>query len=184
MSQWPRYEVFVKASERGPFRNVGSVHAVDTEMALQNARDVFGRRPPVVAMWVAPESSIVSANSEQVGALNDPGRAKEGRGVKFLIFTKDSHRGSMTFVEERGSVRAPDALAALAKAARTFTSSPAYTWWAVAESSISSTDSDDISSMFHPAATKRYRSPRAYHTHSMMRQIIEASTDGIEVGNE
>ena len=43
-TQWPLWEVFVQANPGIPHKHVGSVHAVDAEMAMQNARDVYTRR--------------------------------------------------------------------------------------------------------------------------------------------
>ena len=41
---WPLWEVFIRSRTGLAHRHVGSVHAVDAEMALQNARDVYTRR--------------------------------------------------------------------------------------------------------------------------------------------
>jgi len=41
--QLPLWEVFIQKSG-GPFKHEGSVHASDSKMALQNARDVYTRR--------------------------------------------------------------------------------------------------------------------------------------------
>ena len=43
-SQWPLWEVFVQSKPGLPHKHSGSVHAVDKESALQNARDVYTRR--------------------------------------------------------------------------------------------------------------------------------------------
>ena len=41
---WPLWEVFIRSRNGLAHRHAGSVHAVDAEMALQNARDVYTRR--------------------------------------------------------------------------------------------------------------------------------------------
>lgn len=61
------WEVFVRARAGLHHQHVGSVHAVDAEMALTNARDVFTRRGEAASLWVVPSASIVA---------NDPGDAE------------------------------------------------------------------------------------------------------------
>ncbi len=57
-SQWHIYQVFEQERADLPHRNAGSVHAPDAEMAMENARDVFARRPNCTSMWVVPERAI------------------------------------------------------------------------------------------------------------------------------
>ena len=42
--KWPLYEVFLRPRNGLAHKHVGSLHAVDDEMALQNARDLYTRR--------------------------------------------------------------------------------------------------------------------------------------------
>ena len=71
--QWPLWEVFVQEQTGRPHEHVGSVHAVDAEQALQNARDVFGRRGKVVSLWVAPTEAITASSPGDAGPFFDPG---------------------------------------------------------------------------------------------------------------
>ena len=41
---WPLYEVFVRSKQGLSHRHVGSLHAADDRMALENARDAYTRR--------------------------------------------------------------------------------------------------------------------------------------------
>ena len=41
---WPLYEVFVRSKQGLSHRHVGSLHAADDQMALENARDAYTRR--------------------------------------------------------------------------------------------------------------------------------------------
>src|SRR2546421_111555 len=50
-SQWPLWEVFTQEADGAPHEHAGSLHAVDAEHALQNARDVYARRGKVVNIW-------------------------------------------------------------------------------------------------------------------------------------
>src|SRR5262245_16462431 len=67
-TQWPRYEVFEQERPDQPHHNAGAVHAPDAELALQNARDVFVRRPDCYSLWVAPASAIRSWTAEELAA--------------------------------------------------------------------------------------------------------------------
>jgi ring-1,2-phenylacetyl-CoA epoxidase subunit PaaB len=53
-------------------QHVGSLHAVDPEMALENARDVFTRRGEVVSIWVVPSVAIVASDPADKESLFTP----------------------------------------------------------------------------------------------------------------
>lgn len=82
-TQWPLWEVFTQKAAGEPHEHAGSVHAVDAEMALQNARDVYGRRGSVVSMWVVPSNVITATQSEFAGPFFDPGAEKVYRHPQF-----------------------------------------------------------------------------------------------------
>lgn len=82
-SQWPLWEVFTQKNGGVPHEHAGSVHASDSEMALQNARDVYARRGGVVSLWVVPSNEIVASKSEDAGPLFDPGADKIYRHPQF-----------------------------------------------------------------------------------------------------
>lgn len=60
---WPLYEVFVRSKQGLSHRHVGSLHAADDQMALENARDVYTRRSED-ALWVVA-SQIVASQPER-----------------------------------------------------------------------------------------------------------------------
>ncbi len=82
-SQWPLWEVFTQRDGGAPHEHAGSVHAADAEMALQNARDVYGRRGNVVSMWVVPSVVITASPSDQAGPFFEPGAEKIYRHPQF-----------------------------------------------------------------------------------------------------
>ncbi len=82
-SQWPLWEVFVQERTGAPHEHAGSVHAVDAEQALQNARDVYARRGKVVSLWVVPTVAISASTPEDVGPFFDPGNDKPYRHPQF-----------------------------------------------------------------------------------------------------
>ncbi|MBI2795225.1 MAG: 1,2-phenylacetyl-CoA epoxidase subunit B [Gemmatimonadetes bacterium] len=81
--QWPLWEVFTQEQTGQPHEHAGSVHAVDAEQALQNARDVFGRRGKVVSVWVVPTEQITASTPGDAGPFFDPGSDKAYRHPQF-----------------------------------------------------------------------------------------------------
>ena len=57
---WPMWEVFVRARRGISHVHIGSLHAPDSETALQNARDVYTRRGEGVSVWVVPSAEVHS----------------------------------------------------------------------------------------------------------------------------
>ena len=82
-TQWPLWEVFVQSEQGAAHEHVGSVHAVDAESALQNARDVYSRRGNVVSVWVVPSVVITASQPEDRGPFFDPGEDKIYRHPQF-----------------------------------------------------------------------------------------------------
>ena len=66
---WPLWEVFVRSRAGLSHQHVGSLHAVDEDMALQNARDVYTRRGEGASIWVVPATSIVASDPEDSSAF-------------------------------------------------------------------------------------------------------------------
>ena len=82
-SQWPLWEVFTQPPGGAPHEHAGSVHAVDAESALQNARDVYARRGEAVSIWVVPTARITASTPEDEGPFFDPGNDKPYRHPQF-----------------------------------------------------------------------------------------------------
>lgn len=82
-TQWPLWEVFVQKKPGTPHKHVGSVHAPDPEMALQNARDVYTRRNEGTSIWVIPGHSIVASTPDEQGEFFDPANDKVYRHPTF-----------------------------------------------------------------------------------------------------
>jgi len=73
----PLYEVFLRPRNGLAHRHVGSLHAADDEMALQNARDVYTRRGEANSIWVVRSSHIVAtppSDRDMTLAPSDPER--------------------------------------------------------------------------------------------------------------
>lgn len=73
---WPLFEVFVRARSGLEHKHVGSVHAPDPRMALDNARDLYARRNEGVSLWVVPSAAITASDPEEGGELFEPAKDK------------------------------------------------------------------------------------------------------------
>ena len=82
-SQGPLWEVFMQPGDAEPHAHVGSLHASDAEQALQNARDVYGRRGEGINIWVVPAGQITASTPEDMGPFFDPGNDKTYRHPQF-----------------------------------------------------------------------------------------------------
>ena len=47
--EYPIWEIFIRSKNGLEHRHVGSLHAADSEMAMENARDVYTRRQEAVS---------------------------------------------------------------------------------------------------------------------------------------
>ena len=75
-NQGPLWEVFVQKKSGQPFVHCGNLHAFDSEMALQNARDLYTRRGEGMALWVVPSSAITASSLEESGSFFEPSNDK------------------------------------------------------------------------------------------------------------
>ncbi len=69
MSASQLWEVFVRSGSGLAHKHVGSLHAADATMALQNARDVYTRRHEGASLWVVRATDIVASQPEDAGSL-------------------------------------------------------------------------------------------------------------------
>src|SRR5690606_19792743 len=73
---WPLWEVFIRSRQGLDHKHVGSLHAADAAMAIQNARDVYTRRMEGVSIWVVESKNIHASLPEEAGALFEPANDK------------------------------------------------------------------------------------------------------------
>ncbi len=69
---WPLWEVFIRSKQGLDHKHVGSLHAADAQMAIENARDVYTRRMEGVSIWVVESKYITASNPEEAGELYEP----------------------------------------------------------------------------------------------------------------
>ncbi len=69
---WPLWEVFVRNKQGLDHKHVGSLHAAEAVMAIENARDVYTRRQEGISIWVVESKYITASNPEEAGELYEP----------------------------------------------------------------------------------------------------------------
>lgn len=72
----PLYEVFIRAKAGLSHKHVGSLHAVDDDMALQMARDVYTRRGEGVSIWVVRSNLIAASDPTDKDMMFEPTASK------------------------------------------------------------------------------------------------------------
>src|SRR6476661_5019832 len=75
-TEWPLWEVFIRSKQGLDHKHVGSLHAADAQMAIENARDVYTRRMEGVSIWVVESKDIHASNPDEAEALYDPANDK------------------------------------------------------------------------------------------------------------
>lgn len=167
-TQWPRFEVFKQDEAGALYQNVGTVHAADAEIALLNARDVYGRRPSCHSLWVAPESAILKVTAEELSspkmqALLAGAKVEEaGQTRTYRVFQKVTQKRSMTYVNYIGEVEAVSPVGALAKALERFGEGQTWVWWVCPAGAITASEPGVEESWFAPANDKVYRQQSYY----------------------
>jgi len=85
----PLWEVFIRSRTGLAHKHVGSLHAPDAPMALQNARDVYTRRGEGLSIWVVPSIAIVASDPADKDVLFEPTGSKIYRHPSFYEVPDD-----------------------------------------------------------------------------------------------
>ncbi len=83
-TQWLLWEVFIRSQHGLAHKHVGSLHACDEAMAINNARDVYTRRNEGVSIWVVRSNHIAASSPDDQDALFDPANSKVYRHPTFF----------------------------------------------------------------------------------------------------
>ena len=75
-ADWPLWEVFIRSKQGLDHKHVGSLHAADAQMAIENARDVYTRRMEGISIWVVESKYIHASNPEEAESLYEPANDK------------------------------------------------------------------------------------------------------------
>lgn len=89
-SEWPLWEVFIRGQHGMSHRHVGSLHAVDADHAIKNARDVYTRRNEGISIWVVEAFAITASDPSKKGPLFDPARDKVYRHPTFYDLPEEA----------------------------------------------------------------------------------------------
>jgi ring-1,2-phenylacetyl-CoA epoxidase subunit PaaB len=81
--EWPLWEIFIRSQHGLAHKHVGSLHAPDAEMAINNARDVYTRRNEGVSNWVVKSSDICASSAGDKAAMFEPANSKVYRHPTF-----------------------------------------------------------------------------------------------------
>lgn len=83
MKNWPLFEVFIRSKNGLDHKHVGSLHAADAQMAIENARDVYSRRMEGVSIWVVESTQITASDPKETSAFFEPAEDKVYRHPTF-----------------------------------------------------------------------------------------------------
>lgn len=87
--EWPLWEVFIRSRQGLDHKHVGSLHAADEKMAIENARDVYTRRMEGVSIWVVESKHIHASSPADSAAFFDPAEDKVYRHPTFYEVPSD-----------------------------------------------------------------------------------------------
>jgi len=76
MNEWPLWEIFIRSQNGLSHKHVGSLHAADAKMAIENARDVYARRNEGISIWVVQSVDLYASDPIDKDTLFDPAKNK------------------------------------------------------------------------------------------------------------
>ena len=82
-NDWPLWEVFIRSKQGLDHKHVGSLHAADAQMAIENARDVYTRRMEGVSIWVVESKYVHASNPDDAASFYEPANDKVYRHPTF-----------------------------------------------------------------------------------------------------
>ena len=83
VAEWPLWEIFIRSKQGLDHKHVGSLHAADAAMAVENARDVYTRRQEGVSIWAVESKHIHASDPDESASLYDPANDKVYRHPTF-----------------------------------------------------------------------------------------------------
>jgi len=83
-SNWPLWEIFIRSKNGLQHKHVGSLHAPNATMALENARDEYTRRMEGNSIWVIPSNYITASDPQQNDEFFEPAESKIYRHPTFF----------------------------------------------------------------------------------------------------
>ena len=80
---WPLWEIFIRSKQGLDHKHVGSLHAADAQMAIENARDVYTRRQEGVSIWAVESKYVHASNPDDAESFYEPANDKVYRHPTF-----------------------------------------------------------------------------------------------------
>jgi len=87
-NQGQLWEVFIQSKAGQAFKHVGSIHAFDKDLAIENARDVYTRRGEGTGLWVVPSKEITAVSIIESEYFFEPADTKIYRHPTFYTLPK------------------------------------------------------------------------------------------------
>jgi ring-1,2-phenylacetyl-CoA epoxidase subunit PaaB len=84
-NNWPLWEVFIRSKNGLSHKHVGSLHAADAQMAIENARDVYTRRLEGISIWVVESKFVTASDPADADELFAPAEDKIYRHPTFYV---------------------------------------------------------------------------------------------------
>ncbi len=82
-SDWPLWEIFIRSKQGLDHKHVGSLHATDAQMAIENARDVYTRRMEGISIWAVESKYVHASNPDDAKNFYEPAEDKVYRHPTF-----------------------------------------------------------------------------------------------------
>lgn len=82
-AEWPLWEIFIRSKQGLDHKHVGSLHAADAQMAIENGRDVYTRRQEGLSIWVVESKYIHASNPDEAESFYEPANDKVYRHPTF-----------------------------------------------------------------------------------------------------
>jgi ring-1,2-phenylacetyl-CoA epoxidase subunit PaaB len=76
MKNWPLFEIFIRSKSGLNHKHVGSLHAADAKMAIENARDVYTRRQEGISIWVVESKYVTASDPADSDPFFEPAQDK------------------------------------------------------------------------------------------------------------
>ena len=83
------FEVFVRSKRGLDHKHVGSLHAEDSEHAMEYARDCYTRRSEGVSIWVVRSRDICASQEDDSDSFFDPSDDKPYRHATYYPLPKE-----------------------------------------------------------------------------------------------
>ncbi len=173
-NNWPLWEVFIRS--KLSHIHVGSLHATDADMALENARDVYTRRMEGVSIWVIPSIEIDAFDMS--GGIENPTSEvihahptfEEEQPISKASNNEDWVQWEVFFRTKKGlshkhvgSIQSATAQGTLEKALAIYQDTLKVTnIWAVQSNHITASNPTDKEAFYDPAEDKHFRHATYY----------------------